>query len=460
MQVHADILNILKKEILPCVIQIHDFDVPWPAKLQSGSAFLGHEHENGVVMFNIGNDGYLNAEYFSHDGSGPLIFGEGKLIMRDTQVEISNRVLGLNPKVEEYFHDSMPKMTAYNLLISGWIVGSLRAKIRAARMTLLDMPNLHLPQLEPSVSNENHLIPTFTRQNNTGRYAVEHSRHPILGLTSKNVILEIGPGDWSVQLMESNFNLSQETGPLYHVTLAKGDRSPFTLSDERIGNALYKFLSFQARRWITTPTIVCDPSDTDNQITKYGCVGRLTSNITQLAESRKPATIWQKWPNLFQEFLRQYNDPDSREHLRNAVYHYVEANQVLDDAAVGQALVAAQATLQALTRWWNELEIDFKFGRRNGPTFEQLLIKAVQQAKLGKDSGAVVDEKALQSTIREAVGYRNDIDHGRGGVVAEHRRRVGELQRHHQNLARLLILAKLGDRDRDTSGHFAGPKFK
>ena len=61
MQVHPDILEILKKEILHHVIRIHDFDVPWPAKLSSGNPYVGHKHEKGVAMFNIGGGGYLNA---------------------------------------------------------------------------------------------------------------------------------------------------------------------------------------------------------------------------------------------------------------------------------------------------------------------------------------------------------------------------------------------------------------
>lgn len=270
----------------------------------------------------------------------------------------------------------------------------------------------------------------------------------------------MGSGSWSIQLTESRSSFSPDADRLYHATLTKTDHSPFTLVDERIGDALYKFLSFQAGRWITTPTIVCDVGEADNQTTKFARVGRLTSESTLLQETRQTATAWQRWPKLFREFLNLYNDPDSHEHLQNAVYHYVEANQVLDHASIGQALVAAQSTLQAPTRWWNELARDFRFGLRNGPTFKQLLIKAVQKAKLGEDSGAAIDEEALRATIREAGGYRNDIDHGRGGNITANVRSVIECQMHHQNLARLLILAKLGERDWDPRRHRAGPKFR
>ena len=205
---------------------------------------------------------------------------------------------------------------------------------------------------------------------------------------------------------------------------------------------------------------MCDVGEADNQTTKFACVGRLTSENTRLPETRQTATAWQRCPKLFREFLILYNDPDSHEHLQNAVYHYVEANQVLDDASIGQALVSAQSTLQALTRWWNELETDFRFGLKNGPTFEQLLMKAVRMAKLGEDSGAIIDEEALQATVREAADYRNDIDHGRDGNISANVRSVFDCQMHHQNLARLLVLAKLGERDWDPRGHRAGPKFR
>ena len=108
------------------------------------------------------------------------------------------------------------------------------------------------------------------------------------------------------------------------------------------------------------------------------------------------ATEMRMWPSLFKEFWSRYNEPDSREHLRNVVNHYVEAQRVFDDSSIGQALVAAQSTLQALTRWWNGSDIDDKFGPP-GPTFDHLLIKGVREAKLGQDSGVVIDEEVLQA---------------------------------------------------------------
>ena len=104
------------------------------------------------------------------------------------------------------------------------------------------------------------------------------------------------------------------------------------------------------------------------------------------------------------------------------------------------------------------MDISHRFGPP-GPTFEQLLIKAVQKAKLGQDSGVVIDEKALRATIKLAADYRNDIDHGRGRNIEGSEQSVVDCGMHHHNLARLLILAKLGNCDRDARGCMAGPRF-
>ena len=280
MQIHPDVLEVLKKEILPKVIRIHDFDVPWPAKLRSGNPYLSDEHKNGVAMFNIGSDGYLNAEYFSYDDGRTYISLEAILTMADTEVEIHNYVLGLNPKITGQYHASTPELNAYNLMVEGWIGGSIDSKTRAAHITILGLPELHLPPIEPSISNENDLVPIVTRQGNTGAYTLNLRRHQTQGVTSKNFILEIGPGDWTIQLMESPSSWEQEAGKLYHATVAKRDGEPFTLGDERIGDALYKFLSFQAGRWITAPTTVCEAVEADNQMSKYAYLSRLTSGGT------------------------------------------------------------------------------------------------------------------------------------------------------------------------------------
>ena len=333
-----------------------------------------------------------------------------------------------------------PPITSYDCEINGWIGGPSDTEMRAAHITLLGLPDLHLPHAGWHAPDEDHEI--FTMR----------------GTTSRNAVLKLEAGERSIQLTESRSN-DTRAERLYHATLAKQDCTPFTLSDEKILHALGNFLAFQVGGWITFSTIICVPVDPNNWVVERARVNKLTSTVMRSHQSARTATDWQTWPSLFDEFWNQYTDPSSGEHLTNAVYHYVESQQVFDDGSIGQALVAAQSTLQALTRWWNELDMNFQFGSGPKNRFNDLIIKAVKQARLGTDSGVVIDENALQAAINKAADYRNDIDHGRGGNIGSQAQSVVNCQTHHHNLARLLILAKCGNRDRDARGYFAGPHF-
>ena len=62
---------------------------------------------------------------------------------------------------------------------------------------------------------------------------------------------------------------------------------------------------------------------------------------------------------------------------------------------------------------------------------------------------------------RVGKGYYppNNIDHGRGGNIGDHAQVVVAIRMYCHNLAQLLILAKLDDRDHDSRGNIYGPKF-
>lgn len=282
------------------------------------------------------------------------------------------------------------------------------------------------------------------------------------GTVTKHAVLTLEAGDWQIQLTESDSDWDRQSPHLYHATFTKQDGSPFTLSDDQpdddIVVALRNFLSFQSGRWTGIATIVCQSVDPDQWLVERARVLKLSPSSAQ-PKTNWTASDWRKWPDGFSEFWNQYSNSASREHLNNSVTHYVEAQQLLDDGYIGQALAAAQSNLQALARWWNELETSYRFGRRNGPTFDQWLVKATQKAELGKSDGVAIDEKALKTIIKTAANYRNDIDHGRGGNIAEHGQSVVDCWMHHHNLARLLILAKLGNRARNARGYLTGPKF-
>ena len=83
----------------------------------------------------------------------------------------------------------------------------------------------------------------------------------------------------------------------------------------------------------------------------------------------------------------------------------------------------------------------------------------MQKAELGRDSGLVIDEEVLEAIIKKASKYRNYIDHGSGGIIEGDVQEIIDCRMHHHNLARLLILAKLGDRGRDARGCLAEPMF-
>ena len=142
--------------------------------------------------------------------------------------------------------------------------------------------------------------------------------------------------------------------------------------------------------------------------------------------------------------------------MNTAVRHYVDCRRILEDGTLGYAMVAAKSTLEVLTRWWNDRGQDFYFGSGQ---FEDLLKTAVQKAELGKDGGKQVDSLQLSRVTRTATRYRNKIDHGQDSDIAEETGRVHAHQSYYHDLARLLILAKLGDRGTAWRGEFYTPSF-
>ena len=70
MATHPDILSVLNTQILPYVVRIQDMDTPWPAQLWVDDECV---HQEGVAMFNVGDLGYLTAEYFAYDNTRVLL---------------------------------------------------------------------------------------------------------------------------------------------------------------------------------------------------------------------------------------------------------------------------------------------------------------------------------------------------------------------------------------------------
>ena len=450
-RVHPDILEAVNNRILPHVIGIQDMDTPWRAQLWVSGTCV---HQDGVAMFNVGDRGYLTAEYFAYDNAGFPHMGldpgaeSAKLIMVETDRVIP--VWDAQPSRKAstiYSGVKMPAIKAYTLDINGWLGASEDTKMRSASITLSGLPNLRLPK-----SN---------LQSNLPAPDEEREIFTEMVFTSRNAVLTLEAEDWIIKLSESRANPRNDTSPLYHAFLARKDGSLFTLreedAEESILHALVRFLSFQCGRWITVSSIVCAPPDPKDWVVSRAFTGRFVPPVTQ-SGNNWTASEWREWPMLFRQFWEHFTGSESREHLRNAVHHYVECQKIFDESAIDYALVAAQSTLQALVRWWNDLDTGFRIGSPKY-TFRRLLLTAVDKADLGRDRGMVLNGDGLRETSKNATKLRNDIDHGRGGDVVDHAQSVVALGMYCHNLARFLILAKLGYRGVDARGNFYNPSF-
>ena len=519
MHIHRDVSDIVNNAVLRDVIQIHGMEIPYPAELWVNG---NRHHEDGTAMFSIGDEGYLTAEYFGYDAANPLEWlGMGfkrldaKLIMKDTRVEIPIWWISSSPKTRTRHSVPMPAITTYKCEIQGRL-GDADSEMNSVSVTVAGLPDIHLGQMtfpvpEESTAVENLTLHGFKKQIGllnieagewqirlTASYADDNTDYQPLhhvNLSRKDgspFVLEDDIDNGIINALQQF--LSFQCGrwvymptivcnPVFstvekRLILREGETGEAVLS------AVRKYRASESKTWEALDELSHSLQNahgfedvSDAYISGVAiCNEQVTINFDKGEPTRKQAWVskmsspnisrgntWtateiRLWPKLFSEFWRQYANADSQEHLTNAVYHYVEAQRVFDDGSMGQALVAAQSSLQTLTRWWNGLKTADRFGPP-GPTFPQLLLKAVQKAKLGKDSGVVIDEKALQATINRATNYRNDIDHGRGGNIAGHGQSVVDCREHHHNLARLLILAKLGNHNHDARGCLAGPMF-
>ena len=446
--VHPDILEALNNRILPHVIGIQDMDTPWRAQLWVGATCV---HQDGVAMFNVGDRGYLTAEYFGYDNADfPHVFldpgaGRAQLVMEATDRVIPVWNAQSSRKASTMYGGvKMPAIKAYTLDINGWLGRSEDTRMRSASITLSGLPNLRLPKSNLPAPDEEREIITLRVS------------------TSKNAVLTLDAEDWIIRLSESRANLGNDTSLLYHAFLARKDDSLFTLSEEEtkesILQALYMFLSFQCGRWITASSIVCAPPDPKDWVVNRALTSRLVPPVTQPGNDWT-ASEWREWPTLFQQFWKHFIGSESREHLRNAVHHYVECQKIFDESAIDYALVAAQSTLQALVRWWNDKDTSFTFRSPKPTTFKHLLLTAVDKAELGVDRGMVLNVVELAEVLNNATKLRNAVDHGRGGNLANNAQSVVALGMYYHNLARFLLLAKLGYRGSDARGSFYSPSF-
>ena len=446
MRVHQVVLEHLNKEILPYVFQVQDGGVPYPAELWEGE---NCKSETGSLMINI-EENRLVAEYFAYDIKEPYRWvtagfdddTQWKLVLKETRVEIPVDWIQESRKARTIYSGvRMPRLRPYTCNIQGWL-GDPGTEMSSAVITITDLPNLHMPQ------GSLHL-PEETLGDSLTHIRTE-TRTPVLTLESE---------DWKIDIKEIVSNPSEETGSLHTATLRKTDGSPFTLSaEEGIIVALRQFLSFQTGGWINVPTIVSRPIDSTDWVKRRALVGKLTSRSVQ-HRSQGTAADFRDWPGLFKEFWKSCKR--NPRHLNNAIHHYVSCSEIFENSyGIHYATVAARSTLESLVRWWNNLAEEYEFQGNSEHQLPSQLLKAIEAAELGRDADRRIDKSQVKSVISRASQFRNQIDHGRAGNVdAYEMRKIIAHQQYMHNLARLLILAKLGMRNTDARGSFFSPEF-
>ena len=515
MNVHQDIQEIIKRQVLPEVIRVHGLDVPYQAELWIREQ---RRHEDGTVMFNIDDEGHLIAEYFAYDNIGFSLVALGphlshpstKLVIKSTQVEVPVSYIQNSEKARVMYGHYMPDVKAYKCTIQGW-VGDPDSQMRTAHITLVGLSNIPLGHYTTPLPEE----------------CVASGDVILQGFTQKAHALRLEFGEWEIRIAAAYSN-QFECEPLYHATLLRKDGSPFTLRDD-IVDALWHFMSFQCEAWVTIPTIVCNPAysvvektldmrdgkgdpdiinavnditgsgdqslvldklgnalcglpgfedvadmslsyfdgltrpgyaqltfTTGERLVKRASVGQLKPQDS-LSKNVPTTTDFRGWPKLFAGFWEQYSDEESRRHLKNVIGYYVNRSRILTGGMVYPGVDTTQAMLEAVVRWWNNKNDKFSFepNPRSANSFVSLLKKTICSAELGKDAGKRVDLDEVNSVVRTMKPHRNKIAHGTlSGDIGT----LLEYQTYYQNLTRLLILSKLGDRGTNARG-MGGPTF-
>ena len=449
MPIDERVLLAVNELILPYVLRAHQTAVPYPAELWAGKERL---HEHGVAMFGFGPMGYLIAEYFAYDNNEHFWMesppqGDVTLVMKALEIQIP--IWWMRPSHKSrtiYQRMGMPAVHVYECIINGWVGGPDSTPVRSASLTLSGLPDLRLPRSQSPISDKSTDTAGLTFQ------ATE--------IESATLVLTCG--DWQVKLSQGVLTHEQTLPTVYLATVAKQDGSTFTLGEDALDNgivgALFQFLSFQAGRWIEIPTIICHPPTTGNPLVDRAWLGKLASDEDKPHDGWT-SSHWPDWPSQFNHFWKKYTDAKTHNHLRHAVQHYVDCDRIFNDGALNYSIVASRSTLEALTRWWNDLGEDFHFGSGRGKHFDALLTEAVKKAALGADRAKQIDLNGLSAAISDANRYRNRIDHGRGGAEGIQTQEMVDYQMYCHNLARYLILAQLGDRGTYERGFRTGPKF-
>ena len=451
MSIHRLVTQLLSDSVLPYVIHVHGLDIPYQAELWIGGK---PKHKHGVASLHIRENGYLTAEYVAYDADGMSdhmgisVLGKNdyKVVILDTQVEIPVYPISTSGTKARtlYTTTAVPNVVVYEGRVTGWL-GSSEDEVESVTMLMTDFPNIRMP-------SRTNIVPD----------------KPIDGILSlrgtetSNAVLTLDAGDWSVEFHQPGSDGDELADLLSVARVSKKDGTPFVLDDteNNILTALRMFLSFQSGSWINTALISGHYSDAPSRRAELAFLGRL-STPGYSGGSAWTASDYDKWPAMFSEFWKLFNSEPRGARLRNAIDHYVLSSAVLQNPqSATYGIVPARSTLEALVKWWNGKPYDFHFGGGDSDRFIDLLIEAIGRAKLGRDSGCRIDVDEVKAVIQRGTQLRNTIGHGSAGRIADKElTSVIAIQLYLQNLARLLISAKLGLRDRHPRGSFYSPKF-
>ena len=522
MAVHPEVLEIVNKTVLTNVIRIHDMNLPYAAELwvdgqrehEDGMVMFSISDRGYLTAEYFAYDNPMDPLERLGLGFKRL---DAKLVMKDARVEVPIWDIRNSEKARTMYSHPMPAVKAYRCEMQGWM-GDPASMMNSAHITLEGLPDIHLGSRTSRVPEEHTAVGNLTLQGfitQTGSLRLEAGDWEIqLTASDTSDHQERWPLHHALLSRKDHlpFTLEEDAyngvinalrtfmsfqcrawvdiptivcNPIFSIveknlTLRDGEENPDVIS------AVRAYSQSENTRWEAVDELsdvlrrapgfedIADGSlngisvgaehawlsfSKGCPLVKRAWVGKL-SQQTRSNNSQWTATDCDKWPELFRGFWEQYADEKRRKHLKNAVLHYVEYSRIFDEGAFHYGMVAAQATLQAVVRWWNDLPEDFQFGSGRGKRFNELLPEAVRQAGLGKDRGKEIDQTELSRMIGIATDYRNKIDHGQAGNFDGEIQCLVDCQMYYQNLARLLILAKFGSRDTDAGGHLIGPRFQ
>ncbi len=523
MRIHQDILEVVNKRVLRDVVRVHEMDIPYPAELWVDGNYE-HQDGTAMFSIGDGGfltAEYF--AYDNTDGMLREIIGfqavNAKLIMKATKVEIPIWRLSNNHKARTIFSIPMPAVQAYKCEVRGWIGSSDHTPMQSAAITLSDLPDLRFPKASLRISEESTHLEAMTMRGMETKNAVL-----TLEAGDWKIQLTEGSTDWQ-QESESLYHatLTKEDGspftlsdddinngiidalrqflsfqceawvniptivcnPVFSIT-KKSLSLRYDETDEDIIHAVHKYRASEnawREAWDELGDVLRNsPGFEDvsgaslsglfiskehaeisfsegNSFLERAWVNKLSPRS---ASNRSSWTVsdWRKWPDLFKEFWKRHIR--NTRHLNNAIHHYVSCSEMFENSyGIDFATVAARSTLEALIRWWNNLPEEYEFHGEPERQFATQLMKAADEAKLGKDVGRQIDMAELESVVARASQFRNRIDHGRAGNVdADEMQRIIAHQQYMHNLARLFILAKLGLRNTDARGSYYAPAFK